>query len=156
MRFPNFVYVPSDYDVAKSVVLPSRVFQAASRVVAGDDAHFFTFGPVPTDRVLVLCGFSISATPTGGENVLELRVQASGVSSVANPIITQSGAAGGANVRITLAQHSTEIVLMGGEGLEFTAQYSAAVQAKTTDVAYWGVVLPRANFQLFTLPSTAG
>lgn len=162
MRYPEQVYLPTDYDVAKAIILPGRCGEqnTASGLL---NLLAVRFGPVPNDRVLILLAANARTTPGGAQTTTDLRIS-----------VTNGGSGGGGGVVPSANEIVSELVfqpfttaingiafsgeahLMPGEFVYMQAGFSGNVASNFLFASYHGILVPRANYQFNSVPKGAG
>lgn len=152
MRFPDLLYLPSEFEVAKAAILPQRM--AARAANSGTVTSLVRgFGPIPREFALVLTNAVLDASSGAAQTV-------TGMSIVITQLLA-SGAQGGIStldasypttLNAVLAWQG-EAVLMPGEFIILTAAFSAGGALNSTEASVHGYLIPRSNLQQGVVPT---
>jgi len=150
MLFPDYLFQPSDMDVSKGIVLPSPVSQ--SRQISQANATLvLDFGPVPKDRAMILTQAENEGQSGAAQTVSAMRISVS-LFDAAGVRVERQIARSFPGVANSAIDFSGELVMMPDDFLTFVIVFNAGAAANFITASFHGVLIPRGNFQLSSLP----
>lgn len=149
MRVPELLYNVSEADVAKYTTSPLRSGDFVGDSVAGVTITR-SFGPVPSDKVLILRHFYAESDAGAAQITTNMLVSIADESGTSKVLLARS--IPNVSTPAFLFNPACDLWLMPGEFLRFSYSYDAGVAVNSANSSYEGVIVPRGTIQQLTLP----